>query len=74
MKSLTEFRPRISAISHDRQDDIIGSVKFERSMQLIISILGVLFCGIYVPTDPPHPEERIVLSKKIVIVKSLYRQ
>jgi non-ribosomal peptide synthetase component F len=43
-----------------REDDSIG-VCVERSVDMIVSILGIVKCGAtYVPIDPSYPPERIV--------------
>ncbi len=43
-----------------KPDDIIG-LMVERSMEMIIGILGILKAGgAYLPVDPEYPEERII--------------
>ncbi len=40
--------------------DVIVGLKAERSLQMMIGILGILYSGgAYLPIDPQHPEERI---------------
>ncbi len=71
-KELTyrELNEKVNSLSHYlrnngvKNNDIIG-VMFNRSFEMIISILAVLKAGgAYIPIDPEYPDERILYMLK----------
>jgi amino acid adenylation domain-containing protein len=61
-RELNEKADRLAAVLQEKgvQPDTIAAVKVERSIEMIIGILGILKAGgAYLPIDPDYPEERI---------------
>jgi amino acid adenylation domain-containing protein len=76
-----ELKNRVDAVAHrlrknNAGTDTIVAVKIERSLEMLIAILGILRAGAaYLPIDPDYPEERIEYilkdsNAKILMVKS----
>ncbi|MGE5343722.1 MAG: amino acid adenylation domain-containing protein [Candidatus Omnitrophota bacterium] len=60
-----ELNDRANALAHELietgvQSDTIVAIKMERSLEMLIGILGILKAGgAYLPIDPSYPSERI---------------
>ena len=67
-KSLTyaQLDERSNQIAHSLQEQGVGpdtlvAIMFERSIEMIVSLLGILKSGgAYVPLDPDYPDERLI--------------